>query len=61
MTSDHILDGLNAATKLFDSSERELWRPDRNDQMAAIEILLASSIPFFASARSPLQHEKDAA
>lgn len=24
---------------------RELWRPDRNEQMRAIEILLASSIP----------------
>jgi hypothetical protein len=24
---------------------RELWRPTRDDQMAAIEILLASSIP----------------
>ncbi|HEU4986828.1 MAG TPA: hypothetical protein VFT89_07165 [Rhizobiaceae bacterium] len=24
---------------------RELWRPDRAEQMAAIEILLASSIP----------------
>lgn len=23
---------------------RELWRPDRHEQMAAIEILLASSI-----------------
>jgi hypothetical protein len=24
---------------------RELWRPSRDEQMAAIEILLASSIP----------------
>lgn len=24
---------------------RPLWRPDRNEQVAAIEILLASSIP----------------
>jgi hypothetical protein len=24
---------------------RQLWRPDRNEQMAAIEVLLASSIP----------------
>lgn len=26
-------------------ADRDLWRPDRNEQMAAIEILLASSIP----------------
>lgn len=27
------------------TQDRPLWRPDRNEQMAAIEILLASSIP----------------
>lgn len=45
MSGDHILDQLNAATKLAEHGDRELWRPDRNEQMAAIEILLASSIP----------------
>lgn len=25
---------------------RELWQPDRNEQMAAVEILLASPIPY---------------
>lgn len=25
--------------------DRELWRPSRDEQMAALEILLASSIP----------------
>lgn len=24
---------------------RQLWQPDRNEQMAAVEILLASTIP----------------
>ena len=34
----------NAVAEL-ESPCRELWRPTRDDQMAAIEILLASSIP----------------
>lgn len=28
-----------------DAPERELWKPSRDEQMAAVEILLASSIP----------------
>lgn len=27
------------------SERRELWQPDRDEQMAALEILLASPIP----------------
>lgn len=30
---------------LIHEAVRELWRPDRNEQLAAIEILLACSIP----------------
>lgn len=33
-----------AVSALEAPAPRELWRPDRNEQMAAIEILLASSI-----------------
>jgi hypothetical protein len=36
---------LDAALKLAESADRELWQPDRNEQLAAIEILLASPIP----------------
>jgi hypothetical protein len=44
-TSDHHTAMLDAALKLAENADRELWQPDRNEQMAAIEILLASSIP----------------
>jgi len=40
---------MTALTKHDEASavlvRRELWQPDRDEQMAAIEVLLASSIP----------------
>ena len=33
------------AVAALETPSREIWRPTRDDQMAAIEILLASSIP----------------
>ena len=44
MTSD-TLHTARAAVALDDETRRELWQPSRDDQMAAIETLLASSIP----------------
>lgn len=38
-------DYVENAVAALESQPRELWRPDRNEQIAAIEILLASSIP----------------
>lgn len=43
--TDHMAAMYAAAAKLAEHGDRELWRPNRNEQMAAIEILLASSIP----------------
>ena len=43
--ADHMTHMYQQATELADVPRRELWQPDRFEQMAAIEILLASSIP----------------
>lgn len=50
---------------------RELWQPDRNEQLAAVEILLASPLPYEARlvireleqkiVRRELQNERKAA
>lgn len=42
MNQAHFLDE-NAA--LTDPFRRELWQPDRHEQLAAIEVLLASTLP----------------
>jgi len=43
--SDHIASAVAALGDRHAVKPRELWQPDRNEQMAAIETLLASSIP----------------
>ena len=43
--TDHMTAMYQQATALAEVPSRELWQPDRHEQMAAIEILLASSIP----------------
>ncbi|MEQ1938594.1 hypothetical protein ABMA46_10090 [Mesorhizobium sp. CN5-321] len=42
---DHADEIANVRMSQMQREARELWRPTRDDQMAAIEILLASSIP----------------
>lgn len=36
---------MSTHSNLLDSKTRELWQPDRHEQLAACEILLASPLP----------------